>query len=92
MCSERTSASGLQLLLHEFFRRLKLTELNLGHDVLLADCTYDFRLLLMTILSLNMDPRDFPNGDKMSRSKRVKSSPSTKKNVYDLQPDPRQSE
>lgn len=92
MCGQRTSAPGLQLLLYEFFRRRKLTELNLGHDVFLADCTYDFRLLLMTVLSLNMDPRDFPNDDdKISRSKCVRFSPSTKINVYDLQLDPSQS-
>lgn len=61
MCSQRTSAPGLQLLFHQFFRRGKLTELDLGHAVVLTDCTDHFWLLLMTVLSLNMDPRDFPN-------------------------------
>lgn len=68
MCGQRTSAPGLQLLLHEFFRRGKLTVLNLGHNVVLTDCADHFWLLLMTVLGLNVDPRDFPNVEEINRA------------------------
>lgn len=58
--SPHTSAPSLLLPLHEFFLRGKVTELNLGHDVLLADCADHFLLLLIDFLGLNVDPRDFP--------------------------------
>lgn len=61
MCSQYTSAPDLQILFHEFFRRGKLTELDLGHVVALTDCADHLWFLLMAVLSLNVDPRDFPN-------------------------------
>lgn len=85
-CDQPTSASGLQLLLHEFFGRGKLTVLHLGHDVILTDCTDHFWLLLVAVLSLNMDPWDFPNRENI---KRALSSPLATEEVYRLQLDQR---
>lgn len=67
-----TSAPGLQLLLHQFFRRRKLAELDLGHVIVLTNCADHFGLLLVTVLSLNMDPRDFPNDKKIIRGNCVR--------------------
>lgn len=55
-----TSAPGLQLLLHQLFGGGKLTVLHFGHDVIGADGADDFRLLLVAVLRLDVDPGDFP--------------------------------
>lgn len=62
-CVMITSVPGLQLFFHEFFLGGKLAELDLGHGVILTDGADHFRLLLMAVLSLNVDPRNFPTGD-----------------------------
>lgn len=59
ICSP-TSAPGLQLLLHQLFGRGKLTVLHFGHDVVGTDGADDFRLLLVAVLRLDVDPGDFP--------------------------------
>ena len=55
-----TPAPGLQVFFHEIFRGGEFTELQLGHVVALSHRAHHLRLLLMAVLSLNMDPRDFP--------------------------------
>lgn len=56
-----TSAPGLQLLLHQLFGGGELAELDLGHVVVGADRADHLGLLLLAVLGLNVDPRDFPN-------------------------------
>lgn len=85
-CGRPTSASGLQLLLHEFFGGGKLTVLHFGHDVILTDCTDHLRLFLVAVLGLNMDPWDFPNRENI---KRALSSPPATEEAYRSQLDPR---
>lgn len=60
--------------------------LHFGHDVILTDCTDHFRLLLVAVLGLNMDPWDFPNRENI---KRALSSPPATEEVYRSQLDPR---
>lgn len=59
-CDRRTSAPGLHLLLHQLFLRRELAELNFGHDVTGSDRADHFRLLLVDLLGLDVDPGDFP--------------------------------
>lgn len=61
------SAPWLQVLHHEFFWRRKFTEFDLGHVVVLTHCADHFWIFLLTVFSLNMDPRDFPTRSRTNK-------------------------